>query len=41
MFDGDRCYINMMIMVHHDFADGYHIGLFINKFKDIIDNIDN
>lgn len=39
MFDGDKCYINMMIMVHHGFADGYHIGLFINKFKELIDNI--
>lgn len=28
-FEGDRCFINLMIMVHHGFADGYHIGKFI------------
>lgn len=38
-FENDRCYINLMIMVHHGFADGYHIGLLINKINEIIDNI--
>lgn len=41
IFEGDRCYINLMIMVHHGFADGYHISQFLEKFNNLIDNIDN
>ncbi len=39
-FEDDRCYINIMIMVHHGFADGYHIGLLINKIKEEIEAIE-
>lgn len=39
-FEGDRCYINIMIMSHHGFVDGSHIGLFINKFSEILENIE-
>ncbi len=35
-FDNDRCYVNLMIFVHHGFADGYHIGLLINKIEELI-----
>lgn len=28
--------ISLMIMIHHGFADGYHIGLFIQKLEEII-----
>lgn len=34
--DEDRYYINLMIMVHHGFADGYHIGLFIETLNKYI-----
>lgn len=37
--ENGRCYVNLMIMVHHGFADGKHIGMFIQKLNDIIDNI--
>lgn len=39
--ENDRCYIHMMIMIHHGFADGYHIGKFINTFKSLIDKIED
>lgn len=39
-FENDRCYINLMVMVHHGFADGYHIGKFFNKLSELIENID-
>lgn len=38
-FEGDRCYINLMIMVHHGFADGYHIGKLIENIETIIASI--
>ncbi len=37
----DRCYINLMIMVHHGFVDGYHISLFLKKLNEIIENLDD
>lgn len=40
-FINDRCYINLTIMVHHGFVDGYHIGLFLDKLNDKIANLDN
>lgn len=40
IIEDDRCYINMMIMSHHGFVDGSHIGLFINKFSEIVQNIE-
>ncbi len=39
-FENGRCYINMMIAVHHGFVDGYHIGLFLKKLNEYIVNID-
>lgn len=39
--ENDRCYINLTIMVHHGFVDGYHIGLFLEKLNNIIENIDD
>lgn len=39
-FEGERCYINLMVMVHHGFVDGYHIGKFFNKLSELIENID-
>lgn len=38
--ENDKCYINLTIMVHHGFIDGYHIGLFLKKLNNIIENID-
>ena len=35
-----KCFINLTISVHHGFADGYHIGLFLQKLNDIIENLD-
>lgn len=35
-FENDKCYVNMMIMVHHGFADGYHIGQLIHKLEELI-----
>lgn len=40
VFEGDKCYTNLTIMIHHGFIDGYYIGLFIEKLNDIIENID-
>lgn len=39
-FENNKCYINLTIMVHHGFIDGYHIGLFLEKLNNIIENID-
>ncbi len=38
--ENGKWYINMMIMVHHGFADGYHIGKFIEKLNEEIENIE-
>lgn len=38
-FENDRCYINLMIMVHHGFADGYHIGQLIESIENTIKDI--
>ena len=37
--EGDKCYIDIMIMAHHGFVDGSHIGAFINGLKELIENI--
>lgn len=34
-FEDDKCYINLMMMSHHGFVDGYHIGKLINKINDL------
>lgn len=40
IFENDKCYINLTIMTHHGFVDGYHIGLFLKELNKMIDNID-
>ena len=35
---GDKYYIDLMIMVHHGFADAYHVKLFLDKFDEINQN---
>lgn len=39
-FENDKCYINLMIMAHHGFVDGSHVGQFLQNFNDIVKNID-
>lgn len=39
--ENEKCYINLTIMVHHGFADGKHIGLFLEQLNNIIENIDD
>lgn len=36
-----KCYIDLMIMIHHGFADGSHIKTFLEKLNDNINNFDN
>lgn len=31
--DNEKYYVNLMIMVHHGFADGYHVGQFLEKLE--------
>ena len=38
--ENDKTYTNLMIMIHHGFADGNHIGIFINKLNEKISNFD-
>lgn len=38
-FENDKCFINLMIFVHHGFADGYHLGKFISKVNELISSI--
>lgn len=38
VLDDERYYINMMIMVHHGFADGYHVGVAIKALEESIKN---
>lgn len=35
----DDYYCNLLIMVHHGFADGYQISEFINKLEEKLNNI--
>lgn len=37
--ENNRCYINLMIFVHHGFADGYHIGKLLSKIEEEINKI--
>ena len=37
--ENEKMYINLTIMVHHGFADGNHIGLFLKKFNEKINEI--
>lgn len=36
-----RYYIDIMIMIHHGFADGYHINLFLEELNKIIKNFES
>lgn len=40
VYENGRWYVNLVIMAHHGFVDGYHIGLFLNKLNEILDNLD-
>lgn len=40
IFENDKYYVNLTIMVHHGFVDGYHISLFLEKLEEIIKNVD-
>lgn len=35
-YDNDRYYVNLMIMVHHGFADGFHISKFVSLLEENI-----
>lgn len=35
---GDKYYVNLMIMIHHGFVDGFHIHKFIEKLEENIYN---
>lgn len=34
----NKHYVNLMIMIHHGFADGFHVGKFINLLEENIKN---
>lgn len=36
----DKCYLDVMIMSHHGFVDGLHIGRLISKIKEIVESIE-
>lgn len=36
----DRTYTSLMVMIHHGFADGNHMGKFIKRLKENIDNFE-
>ncbi len=36
IFQDDRVYVNLMIMVHHGFLDGYSIGELVQKIENIL-----
>lgn len=39
-FIDGRCYVNLMIMAHHGFVDGFHIGKLINEMEKEIASIE-
>lgn len=39
--ENEKYYINLTIMVHHGFVDGFHIATFLKTLEEIIENIDN
>ena len=41
MFENGKVYVNLTIMVHHGFVDGFHLGEFIKKFEEIENNIND
>lgn len=36
----DKCYLDVMIMSHHGFVDGFHIGKLINQIKEVVESIE-
>lgn len=40
VFENGRCYVNLLIMAHHGFIDGLHIGKLIHAIEEEIDNIE-
>lgn len=36
----EKYYINLLVMVHHGFADGYHVGKFIHNLQEAIYSFD-
>lgn len=39
--EDNKTYTNLLIMIHHGFADGSHIGLYIEKLNKNIENFNN
>ena len=39
--NGDKYTLHLMVMAHHGFVDGGHIGKFINNLENIIKNFNN
>lgn len=39
-FRDDRCYVDLMIMAHHGFIDGSHIGKLIHAIEIVIEEIE-
>lgn len=39
-FEDGRCYVNLMIMAHHGFIDGVHIGKYISEIEKVIGEIE-
>lgn len=39
--ENDKVYTNLMIMVHHGFADGNHVGKFLKILNEKIEDFDN
>lgn len=38
--EDDKTYTSLMVMIHHGFADGNHMGKFIKRLKENIDNFE-
>lgn len=41
VLEDGKYYINLTIMAHHGFVDGYHIGILLQKLNEIIENLDD
>lgn len=39
IFENDKVFVNLTIMVHHGFVDGSHIGEVLNNFNNIVNNL--
>lgn len=38
-FEDGKCYVNLMIMAHHGFVDGYHISKVLEYFNEIVSDL--